>query len=131
MKISKSQLKQLITEAKAGMIGGIGFAPPVQEARREDKQPGPLEYKLVDAIVRAWEDHVLSQDFEGTSSSWPNEVDAAAADIEQLLHDEPSILQPVLQALERIDAFLHSGDYSSAGGDTDEYREQFTGHWRD
>jgi len=47
MKISKSQLKQLITEARTGMIGGIGFAPPVQEVRREDNQPDPELTKKV------------------------------------------------------------------------------------
>jgi hypothetical protein len=41
MKITKTQLKQLITEARTGVIGGIGFGPPpVQEAQWEDN-PDP------------------------------------------------------------------------------------------
>lgn len=41
MEITKSQLKQLITEARTGVIGGIGFgSPPVQEAQWEDN-PDP------------------------------------------------------------------------------------------
>jgi len=41
MKISRSQLKQLITEARTGVIGGIGFGPPpVQESQWEDN-PDP------------------------------------------------------------------------------------------
>lgn len=41
MKITKAQLKQLITEARTGVIGGIGFGPPpVQEAQWEDN-PDP------------------------------------------------------------------------------------------
>jgi hypothetical protein len=101
MKITGKQLKQLIQEmTDMHAIGG----PPVDL--------GPLEYRLVSVIVNAWEDSVKAENFEGTYETWPQEIDNAGAELEDLLMNDPEVLSSLLVAINEIEQRLHGGEFA-------------------
>ncbi len=102
VKITKRQLRNIIKEERGRLAGAPHFNP---------ESPGPLEYKLVDLITSAWQQDVLSQDFEGTGPSWKAEVEEAAVQIEEALMDA-GVLDSVLSLLSTIEEKLHNGEYA-------------------
>ena len=102
MKITKRQLKNIIKEERDMVFAAGHFNP---------ESPGPLEYNLVGLITSAWQQDVLSQDFEGTGPSWEAEVEEAAVQIEEALMDA-GVLDSVLRLLSTIEEKLHNGEYA-------------------
>jgi hypothetical protein len=73
---------------------------------------GPFEYKVADAIAKAYEKHELEQQYQGTYDTWPREVDRAASELEEALLDS-GVLDSLLQLVDAIGEKLHNGEYVS------------------
>ena len=102
MRVTKRQLRKIIKEERGRLAGAPHFNP---------ESPGPLEYKLVELITSAWQQDVLSQDFEGTYPSWEAEVEEASVQLEEALMDA-GVLDSVLRLVSTIEEKLHNGEYA-------------------
>lgn len=67
---------------------------------------------MVSVIVNTWEDSVKAENFEGTSSTWPQEIENAGAELEDLLMNDPGILSSLLVAINEIEHRLHGGEFA-------------------
>ena len=75
---------------------------------------GPLESKLADAISTVFEEHELQMGPQANAgATWPQEVDRAAADLEDGLLDGGALME-LLRLIDSISQKLHDGEYHHA-----------------
>ena len=107
MKLTKKALQKLILREMIDLRKS-----PSAGTDKQSGSIGPLEYRLTDAIARAFEDHELAAGPEAHAGpTWPQEVDRAASDLEDALIDVGALMD-VLKLIDAVSEKLHQGEYA-------------------